>query len=394
MTTVNSSLPSLLPAIAAFFSRAEKHWKSRTLIFLASGCLVSLLLTTSARGQVDSTNSAITRASMTDALAAAEQGDIQAQVKVGRAYAEGTAGPRNYGEAVKWLQAASTQGSMEANAWLGNMYLLGHGVQRDVAHGANLIQAAADANSPAGLRFTGLMYETGQGIARDYSQAVAFYTRGMAQQDASSTDHLGVLYLHGLGVRRDIAKAFTLFTQAAGLGDNWAQLHLGQMYQSGFIPNPVMGISEAASSKSSKNSHSSKVFKTNPDYASALKFYTAAAAQRNRVATYKLGVLYENGLGVGQDYGKALEYYSQAASQKFTPALIAFGRMHELGLGTNVNLPYAYLGYSLAAGAGDPTAAQHLRSLLVKLSPDELQSAQALLKTVRQRAPLPTQNDN
>lgn len=352
--------------------------------------LFFLLLATRAFGQIQAGSSAVGPNSFTNVLSAAQGGDVQAQVRVGEAYAEGTASPRDYREAMKWLQTASSQGSLEANAWMGNLYLLGRGVPRDVNRAAALIQPAAAANNPVGLRFLGLMYETGQGVPRDYLQAAEIYSKAVAQQDANSCDRLGILYLHGLGVRRDPAQAFALFTQGANLGDRWSQLHLGQMYQSGHIPSPSTVGAPAKLSKAS----SRMVLKTAPDYANAMKLYAASSAQRNSVATYKLGVLYENGWGVAQDYPKALEYYTQAAGQRFTPALVAFGRMYEFGLGGEVNLFNAYIGYSLAAEAGDPSASQRLHTLLGKLSPSDLQNAQALLKAAQQVAPPGNRNIN
>lgn len=387
MITINSLVARYLTGSPSFSSLHHRtgYRIRRAIVLVMSSCFFCLM----AMGQTGPAGPVLTADSLAGALSAASQGNAQAQLRVGQAYAEGTAGPRNYGEAVKWLQAASSQGSVEANAWLGSLYLLGHGVQRDVNHAANLIQPAAAANDSAGLRFMGLMYETGQGVARDYSQAVSLYTQAVAQQDGPACDRLGILYLHGLGVKRDRAKAFALFTQGANLGDRWAQLHLGQMYQSGRIPH-----SPGSTAAGSKTGNSKSFVKSTPDYTSALKLYQASAAQKNGVAMYKLGALYENGWGVTQDDAKALEYYTQAASQRFNPALVAFGRMYELGLGAEVNLPYAYIGYSLASESGDSSASDHLRSLLTKLSPTDLQNAQTMLKAARQTALSPNTGSN
>jgi uncharacterized protein len=370
--------------------RARKSRTRRATVLVIGSCFFCLMLFPGmATGQAGPASPVLTADSLAGALSAASQGDAQTQLRLGQAYAEGTAGPRNYGEALKWLQAASSQGSVEATAWLGSLYLLGHGVQRDLIRAASLIQPAAAAGNSAGLRFMGLMYETGQGVPRDYSQAVSRYTQAVAQQDGPACDRLGILYLHGLGVKRDRAKAFALFTQGANLGDRWAQLHLGQMYQSGRIPHP-----QDQAATGSKKGNSKTFLKSTPDYATALKLYQASAAQRNGIAMYKLGALYENGWGVTKDDSKALEYYTQAASQRFNPALVAFGRMYELGLGAAVNLPYAYIGYSLAAESGDSNASEHLRSLLTKLSPDDLQNAQAMLKAARHPALSPNTGSN
>lgn len=64
-------------------------------------------------------------------LEAANSGDVQAELSVGKAYYGETNVRRNYREAVKWFVKAASQGSAEAEAWLGSCYLYGHGVPQD-----------------------------------------------------------------------------------------------------------------------------------------------------------------------------------------------------------------------------------------------------------------------
>lgn len=399
MITQFSMLRSFSRGIFAIATASFTARLHQSALSLASSLLCLSFLAPAALGQANPSPviPVVTAESLNSVLGAAQQGDLQAQVKLGQAYVEGTAGRRNIAEALKWLQAASSQGSVEADAWLGRLYLLGQGVPRDLNRATSLIQPAANANNPVGLRFLGMMYETGQGMQRDYVQAAAFYGKAVAQQDANACDRLGSLYLHGLGVKRDPAKAFQFYTQGANLGDRMAQLHLGQMYQSGHVPNTNKGSGNAAAPKATVV-RGKKPIQTQPtltpDYATAMKLYAASAAQRNVLAIYKIGTLYENGWGVPQDYGKALEYYQQAAFQRFVPGLIAFARMQEQGLGTEVNLSYAYLGYSLAAEAGNPDASQHLRSLLNKLTPDDLQNGKNMVNTIHQSRITPATSEN
>ena len=52
----------------------------------------------------------------------AEQGDAQAQIKLGWMYEKGQGVPQNDQEAVKWYRKAAGQGNAEAQAFLGAMY--------------------------------------------------------------------------------------------------------------------------------------------------------------------------------------------------------------------------------------------------------------------------------
>src|SRR5208282_3886194 len=183
--------------------------------------VILVLLPLSSNGQIAASSKPLDRD-----LAAAEQGDVDAQLRVAKAYNDER---RNYGLAWKWFEAASKQGSLEATAWLGSLYLYGHGVSQDVARAASLIQKAVAGDDAVGQRFLGTMYQDGVGVPRDYSKAFIFYSKAAAQQDAPSFDRIGSLYLHGLGVQKDRERAFQAFASGANLGDSWAQLHVGQM---------------------------------------------------------------------------------------------------------------------------------------------------------------------
>jgi len=67
-----------------------------------------------------------------DALRArAEQGDADAQVRLGRSYASGTGVPQDDAEAVRWYRLAAEQGGATAQVNLGVMYAEGTGVPQD-----------------------------------------------------------------------------------------------------------------------------------------------------------------------------------------------------------------------------------------------------------------------
>ncbi len=61
----------------------------------------------------------------------AEQGNAQAQIKLGWMYEKGQGVPQNDQEAVKWYRKAAQQGNAEAQSSLGAMYFEGKGVPQD-----------------------------------------------------------------------------------------------------------------------------------------------------------------------------------------------------------------------------------------------------------------------
>ncbi len=61
----------------------------------------------------------------------AEQGQVEAQYKLGTMYHAGRGVPQDYAEAVKWYRRAAEQGYAAAQYNLGGMYYRDQGVQRD-----------------------------------------------------------------------------------------------------------------------------------------------------------------------------------------------------------------------------------------------------------------------
>ena len=75
---------------------------------------------------------------------AADQGLAGAQALLGAMYAEGTAVPQNYGEAMKWYRKAAHQGEAFAQASLGFMYEHGKGVTQNYGEALRWYRKAAE----------------------------------------------------------------------------------------------------------------------------------------------------------------------------------------------------------------------------------------------------------
>ena len=66
----------------------------------------------------------------------AEQGDADAQIRLGQMYRRGFGDlPPDYKEAVKWYRKAAEQGNADAQNTLGVMYYNGEGVSKDEVEG-------------------------------------------------------------------------------------------------------------------------------------------------------------------------------------------------------------------------------------------------------------------
>jgi len=119
-------------------------------------------------------------------------------------------------------------------------------------------------------------------------------------------------------------------------------------------------------------------------YAEAFKEYQRLSKSGNAQATYNMGVLYEQGLGVSKSDKKAVENYSKSASQGFAIANFALAKAYLTG-GLSLKKDEAkgrnYL--TLASNAGYPVAQLGLAQLLLKDGKaDSTKTAVALLESL------------
>jgi len=96
------------------------------------------------------------------------------------------------------------------------------------------------------------------------------------------------------------------------------------------------------------------------DYVEAIRLYRLAADKGLGTAQYKLGVMYNNGLGVAQDYTEALRWYRLAADQGHAWAQYNLGTMHRDGEGVPQNYAEALRWFRLAADQGQAEAQTNL----------------------------------
>ncbi len=111
------------------------------------------------------------------------------------------------------------------------------------------------------------------------------------------------------------------------------------------------------------------------DYATAHTEWLAAAEQGVAQAQYRLGDLYETGLGVGRDFIEASKWYRRAARQGHTVAQHMVGLTYAYGLGVPRNMVNAYMWLDLAAASGDLNAGALRDSLARAMDSDQLADA-------------------
>jgi len=203
-------------------------WKAFALPVLAMG---TLAVCGGAGAAQTATQAPTTAVAATQARA--EQGDADAQYRLGRMYARGEGVPQDYSQAVAWFRKAAEQGNAKGQNGLGAMYLGGQGVPQDYAQAMAWFRRAAAQGEAMAQANLGVMYDNGLGVPLDYAQAAAWYRQSAEQGYAEAQYNIGVMFVDGQGVPQDYAQAVAWYRKAAEQGHAAAQFNLGRMYQTG-----------------------------------------------------------------------------------------------------------------------------------------------------------------
>ncbi|HHD63492.1 MAG TPA: sel1 repeat family protein, partial [Desulfobulbaceae bacterium] len=197
-------------------------------------------------------------------------------------------------------------------------------------------------------------------------------------------------YYKGLGQPANYPKALRLYLQEANGGNVDAQFIVGGMYfkGQGTDPNQREGfkwlLRAAQQGKFSPESlaiiGSMYLQGTGvpQNYQEARKYLQQAADLDDLSAKKNLAFMYYNGLVGKVDYSRALELYTAVALQGDNAAQNNVGLMYVNGLGTDVDRVQAYAWYSLAASQGNAGSMVARNNLMIQMSWEELNRAQAL----------------
>ena len=111
----------------------------------------------------------------------AEQGDAEAQFKLGLCYSGGFVVKQDETEAVKWYRKAAEQGLAEAQFKLGLCYAYGEGVKQDFLAAARWCRRAADQGLAEAQAILAFCYTAGVGVIQDDAKAAMWNERAVEQ---------------------------------------------------------------------------------------------------------------------------------------------------------------------------------------------------------------------
>ena len=169
-------------------------------------------------------------------LKAAEIGCVGAQYTLGLwylHYLHTEYVQKDYAQAAFWLTKAAEQGDMDAQLKLGKMYLKGQGVPQDDNVAVAWIRKSTEQEHEWAYYQLGMMCLDGQGVSQSDEEAAAWFLKAAKLEDFDATYQMGVMYLEGRGVPQDNEQACYWIRKSAEMGDSDAQALLGEMLELG-----------------------------------------------------------------------------------------------------------------------------------------------------------------
>lgn len=121
-------------------------------------------------------------------ILSAEQGDAEAQFRLGMMYYHGNRVEQDDVQAAYWFRQAAEQGYADAQLKLGDVYEYGKGVEQDYTQAIYWYRQAAEQEHAGAQFYLGRMYKLGRGVQRDLSLASEWYARSCDNGSYDSCD--------------------------------------------------------------------------------------------------------------------------------------------------------------------------------------------------------------
>ena len=300
----------------------------------------------------------------------AESGEAEAQLELGKAYVKGNGVSQNNELAAKWFRKAAEQGNADAQDNLGVMYNAGDGVERDKLEALQWYRKAARQGHAQAMFHLGTAYYNGDAVQISDATAYAWFLLAKQAGDRNAEDainrvgadlkpdviveafnEIATFYDKGEVLQKNDTEASRWWLLAAQRGSQDAKLAIAGRFLSG------RGVAQ--------------------DFVQA-KYWCSEAAKpmegeknADNRATYCLGYLYENGLGVEKNPKTAREWYERSASAGSAQATKILARMTANGEGGKQDRTAACLMYVQLLRAGDKDAPRRLAELKKQMNKKE-----------------------
>ena len=161
----------------------------------------------------------------------AEDGDVQAQLALAKAYHLGEGIEKDEAQAVLWWEKAAEHGDVAAQVKPWSCLFAGSRGSKELRRSRALVHQSCRSGQRRGAAGPCTPLSLGARCSKDDAVAVRWYTKAADQGNVQAQSDLAALYhLGGQGVPQDDAAAVRWWKKAADQGDVTAQGNLGTAY--------------------------------------------------------------------------------------------------------------------------------------------------------------------
>ena len=155
----------------------------------------------------------------------------------------------------------------------------------------------------------GKMFCYGRGTEQDYEKAFEWFQRSAKQKNKFAQFSLANLYYYGSGVEKDLSQAFLWYQRSSSQGQPYAAYSIAQMYRYGEYVT--------------KDNDTAQRY-----YKQALSGFLKIESDdmANDDLFYKLGQMFNLGLGTDSDVTKAIKYFKRSAEMNNKNGLFEYGK--------------------------------------------------------------------
>jgi TPR repeat protein len=138
--------------------------------------------------------------------------------------------PQDFAKALHWNRLAAEQGDADAQARLGGQYAAAMGCAQDLAEARKWFLASAEQGCAAGQFGMGALLAGASSGANEIATAAAWFDKAAAQGNMPAKLSLAILLIEGQGLAADPVRAAKLLTEAAQADVTEAMFRLGALY--------------------------------------------------------------------------------------------------------------------------------------------------------------------
>lgn len=211
------------------------------------------------------------RKSIDDLIAAAEEGNADAQNQLGDAYYDGIGVEQDYIQAFEWYLRAAEQGHGKAQYNVAYAYANGTGTQKNTDEAIKWYGKSADQGVALAQYVLAKMFIGGQYLEQDLTKGLDLLHKASNQGLDLAQYDLGTIYLEGKIVESDTDKGIEYLKFAADQGYKDAQFNLGIVYSN--LSEPSYPYAEKYLREASFNGHFKAMFELSRLYAISTRDY-------------------------------------------------------------------------------------------------------------------------